>query len=92
MTRHHLRPRSRSGSDDNNNLTTLDGDWHMCFHDCFSNMTTEEIKLFLDIVMVSGKHWTRKRIKQLTEAIKKNDTTRIHRIIKEADYGDDPYD
>jgi hypothetical protein len=43
MTRHHVIPRSRGGSECNKNVLRLWNDKHECWHTLFSNKTIPEI-------------------------------------------------
>lgn len=47
LTKHHVIPRSRSGSDLEDNLCWIDGDEHQKYHALFENRTPEEIMKYL---------------------------------------------
>lgn len=55
LTRHHVVPRSREQNDE---TVMLNSRFHNLWHQLFAEMTVDEVKWFIDEVMVSGRKWT----------------------------------
>lgn len=87
LTRHHIKPRSRGGADDDSNLVILDRDFHFAWHECFRNMTNEEIMTFIHIVMLSDHRWDHETLIMLREGLIEDDHVKIYNAIKEAEDG-----
>lgn len=66
---HHIVPRSRGGTDENN-LVQLPIEFHDLFHRLFQNMTLPEIHIFLDTVMQPGETWDKHEIESLVRRLK----------------------
>ena len=70
LSRHHLIPSSREGTDDEDNLVTLPMSWHGAWHQLFHNMTTDEAIAFIRKVMQPHGHWTPKELNKLRNRMK----------------------
>ena len=71
-TRHHILPRSRGGgSEVHQNIVLLPAKQHQWWHNLFFNLSLEETHRYIDEVMVPGKYWTKKDLRDLREWIKK---------------------
>lgn len=69
---HHVRPRSRHGSNRNNNLIIIDRNFHRAWHTLAENMTVEETIEFIRMVMTGGTSWTSKDLERLRQHIIEN--------------------
>lgn len=67
-TRHHLRPRSRGGHI-RNNIVVLPERYHQAWHYLFGNLTPDEAKEFIDIVMRPNAKWNARNIDELRIAL-----------------------
>lgn len=62
---HHIQPRSRGGSDDENNLVAWDENFHVAWHALFTNLTVDEIHMFIDIINNSTRDWRKRDLHDL---------------------------
>lgn len=57
-TRHHIIPRSRMGSDNDQNIMMVRGDLHEKYHTLFENMLPDEIiKYLVEVFWKHQWHW-----------------------------------
>jgi len=50
LVRHHKKPKSRGGGDENQNILWLPKNFHETFHQIFGDLTPQEQHLFLQII------------------------------------------
>ena len=87
MTRHHIRPCSRGGEDDDSNLVVLDRDFHFAWHECFRNLTNDDIMAFIKIIMVPGLVWSHESLELLKQGFAEGNVNKIAKAIGEAQDG-----
>lgn len=66
---HHVRPTSRGGTDDAENLCVWHRAFHQDWHHLFTNMTLKEIHTFIDMLHTPGEVWNKQRIREVRDAI-----------------------
>lgn len=72
LRKHHITPRSRlpNGMDkDWNNIVLIPGDFHSAWHFIMGNLTPDEAKVFIDIVMRPGTTWTHYDLHEIRQLI-----------------------
>ena len=57
LTKHHILPRSRGGSNDDRNIVRLPAKFHSLWHQLFVNMTVQEVHDFIDLIMMGYISW-----------------------------------
>lgn len=70
--KHHVKPKSRfkKGKDtDQDNIVNWDIDFHKAWHQCFRNMTVDEIKMFIDVVNKPNNSWSKEKLHKLRETL-----------------------
>ena len=67
--KHHIRPRSRGGKDENN-IVSLPANFHQAWHLMFDNLTVQEAHRLIDIVMTPGKEFAGHDIEKLRQTLK----------------------
>lgn len=67
--KHHLRPRSRGGKDENN-IVSLPANFHQAWHLMFDNLTSQEAHRLIDLVMVANTEHSGQDIENLRQKLK----------------------
>ena len=87
ITKHHIRPTSRGGDNDEKNIVHVDQSFHRAWHTCFGNMDNADIMTFIHIVILPHHTWTHDLLEQLRQGLVNDDHVQIYNAIKGAEDG-----
>jgi len=66
---HHIKSRSRGGSNNPDNLVIWDDTYHDAYHRLFKNLTLDEAIEMLRIVSIGGTEWDKNRLEALRQTL-----------------------